>query len=117
MWKIYYSDGSTISSEDATPSSIIKRTGVQVIIQENSEKGWVAVCGYDYFMWDDRGAGAKWFRGDDGGFFQYITQPGSKHILLGEWVDDVVYREILNRANEDRMFANKTGCAPWERKL
>ena len=115
-WQIYYSDGTIINSENVTPSSIVKRTGVQVIIQKDREKGWLAVCGYDFFMWDDRGNGAKWFRGDYAGLFQYITQPGSKYILLGEWVDDVVYREILQRVNKDRAFASKTGYAPWERK-
>ena len=115
-WNIYYSDGTTLSSEAATPSSIVKRVGVQVIIQEDNEKGWIAVSGYDYFMWDARGGDAKWFRGDDAGLFQYLTQPGSKFVLLGEWVDDVAYREILQRANKDRTFANKSGFAPWERK-
>lgn len=115
MWTIYYSDGSTITSNDATPASITRRVGVQAIVQEDAEKGWIIVCGYDYFMWDARGGKAKWFKGDDVGFYQYITQPGSKYILLGEWVDDAAYRAILQRANEDRAYANKTGYAPWER--
>lgn len=115
-WKIYYSDGSTFSSEDATPFSLERRVGVQVIIQEHLDKGWIALSGYDYFMWDDKGAGAKWWKGDEAGFFQYITQPGSKCILLGEWVDDVVYNKILERAQKDRMFCNKTGYKNYERQ-
>ena len=115
-WRVYYSDGSTICSEDATPSSLARRVGIQAIVQEDPEKGWIILCGYDYFVWDARGGPPKWFRSDEGGFFQYITQPGSKHILLGEWIDDLAYREVLNRANADRTFAAKTGYTPWERK-
>jgi hypothetical protein len=115
-WKIYYSDGKTISSEDATPFSIERRVGVQVIVQEDPEKGWLALPPYDYYMFGARGGAPKWFPGDQVGLFQYITQPGSKCILLGEWVDDIIYRKILNRATEDRMFACKTGYAPWERQ-
>ena len=73
MWTIYYPDGTTINSNAATPSSITRRTGIQVIIQEDAEKGWLALPPYDYYMWDDRGNGAKWFPGDQVGFFQYIT--------------------------------------------
>jgi hypothetical protein len=116
-WRVYYSNGSVISSEDCSPFELTPRVGVQVILQEKPDIGWVALSGYDYFMWDDRGGGPKWFRGDEAGFFQYITQPGEKCVLLGEWVDDEVYGEILREANKDREFFNKkTGWSPHERK-
>jgi hypothetical protein len=115
-WKIYYSDGTVISSDDATAFSLERRTGIQAIIQSDNDRGWIALSGDDYYMWDDRGGGAKWFKGDNVGFFQYIIQPGSKAVLLGEFVDTIVYRRILERANKDRTFVSKTGWSNLERQ-
>jgi hypothetical protein len=115
-WKVFYSDGKTISSEDCTPFSIERRVNVQVIIQEDPNHGWVALTGYDYYMWDARGGRAKWFKGNDPGWFQYITSPGSKCVLLGEFIDTKAYNEIFEIARKDMLFQKKTGFANDERK-
>lgn len=106
IWKVYYSDGSAISSEDATPFSIEygKRADVQVIIQESSDHKWVTLSGYDYYIWDDRGGGAKWFGVDIFGLHHYFLYPGSKCVLFGTMIDKNRFREIFNRAREDMMF-------------
>jgi hypothetical protein len=116
MWKVYYSDGTTICSEDCTPFAIIRRIGVQVIIQGDPDHGWVSLTGYDYYMWDARGGKAKWFRGNEPGWFQYITQPGSKCVLLGEYIDNKAYGKVVELAHKDRIFLNKTGFANDERR-
>ena len=115
-WQIYYSDGSVISSDEATPYNLIQRVDVQVIIQEHPDKGWIGLSGYDYFMWDDRGGGFKWFRGDLFGLYHYLTTPGKKAVLLGTWVDDEVYNGIMEQVQKDRIFLNKTGKAKRERE-
>ncbi len=113
-WKVYYSDGRTVSSENCTAFAIERRVGIQVIIQEDPDHGWVALSGYDYYMWDARGGIPQWFKGDRPGFFQYMTQPGSKCILLGEFIDKRAFNKVSEQAQKDRMFLNKTGFAANE---
>jgi hypothetical protein len=115
-WKVYFSDGATISSNEATAFTIVRRVGIQAIIQEDPTHGWVVLTGYDYYMWDRRGGKAKWFKGNDPGWYQYITQPGEKCVLLGEYIDTAAYNKILEQANKDLIFASKTGFAADERK-
>ena len=82
-WKIYYSDHSenrdtSVSSEYETPSSIARRADVQVIILESSDHKWVTLSGYDYYIWDDKGGGERWWGVDIFGKIHYELQPGWK---------------------------------------
>ena len=115
-WKIYYSDGFTISSENATPFSIpsIYREGVQVIIQGDNEHKWLTLSGEDYYVWDDRGRGAKWWRCNRQGLDHYLRQPGSKCVLFGTWIETEDYREVFNRARKE--WGNKEIFSPEERR-
>ena len=113
-WKIFYSDGTAISSQDATPFSIIERANVQVIIQESSDHNWLTLSGYDYYMWDDRGGGDKWFGGDGEGLSSYIRKPGYKCVLIGDFIDKKLFRKIYNQARSE--FGNKESFASGERK-
>jgi len=112
-WEVHYRDGTYISSEDATPISINKRDGVQVIIQGDDEHRWVTVAGHDYYMWDDRGSGAKWFGGDTEGLSTYLRQPGSKCVLIGEMIDKVLFRKIMNKAR--KRLGEKAGYESTEK--
>lgn len=114
MWEVHYSDESFVTSEDFTPYSIEKRSRVQVIIQPESEHNWVTLSGYDYYMWDDRGGGAKWFGGDREGLSDYLRQPGYKCVLIGEMIDKALFRKILNKAIE--RLGEKSGYDRLERK-
>ena len=53
---VFYGDGTYLSSDDHTPSSIPygKREGVQVIIQKDDEHRWNTISNCDYYMWDYR---------------------------------------------------------------
>ena len=96
MWEVHYRDGTYISSEHTTPWAIEKRHGVLVIIQTDTEHNWVTVPPYDYYMWDARGGMPQWYAGDINGLFQYLSEPGSKCVLMGTWVDKYLYRKILD---------------------
>lgn len=115
-WCIYYSDGSTISSEDATPFSVTygKRENVQVIIQPDLEHNWVTLSGYDYYMWDTREPETKWWGGDQQGLDYYLRTPGFKCVLFGSFVSKYKFREILNSATKD--LGAKSGFDAIERK-
>ena len=90
-WKVYYSDDTTISSEEATPFNIDRRGDVQVIVQESDDHNWVTLSGWDYYMWDDRGGGAEWFGGDREGLSSYIRKPGYKGVLIGDFIDKELF--------------------------
>ena len=113
-WQVYYSDGSTISSEDATAFSIERRIDVQVIIQENSDHNWVTLSGFDYYVWDTKGDETKWWGADRCGYDQYMMKPGFKCALFGTMIDKATFREIFNRAREEH--GNKTGYTREEHK-
>lgn len=114
MWKIFYSDGKRISSEDATPFSIDRRSDVQVIIQDDREHNWVTLSGYDYYMWDDRGNGPKWFGGDREGLSSYLRKPGYKAVLIGDMIDKILFRQIMRDAIEQ--IGEKSGYDSIEKK-
>lgn len=116
MWVVYYSDDTTISSEDATPISIEHRADVQVIIQESADHGWVTVCGDHFYVWDDRGGGAKWWGVDRFGFDHYLLQPGSKCVLFGTSIDNERFAEIFERARQDLHFNLKETFRRRERR-
>ena len=110
-----YSDGKTISSQDATPFSITRREDVQVIIQPSDEHNWVTLTGTDYYVWDDRGKGAKWWGVNDrSGLDWYFRKPGYKCVLFGTWIETEDFRRIFNQARE--RWGNKEVFANDERK-
>ena len=112
-WKVFYSDDTAISSLDATPFSIDRRAGVQVIIQDSADHSWVTNSGYDYYTWDTRGAETKWWGVDIFGLHHYLLQPGSKCVLFGTMIDKKTFREIFDRARSE--FGNKEVFATDER--
>ena len=114
-WEVFYSDGTTISSQDATPFSIFHREDVQVIIQPSDEHNWVTLTGTDYYVWDDRGKGAKWWGVNDrSGLDWYFRKPGYKCILFGSWIETEDFRHIFNQARES--WGNKEVFANDERQ-
>ena len=111
-FSIYYSDDVVHGMDD--PFAIERRGNVQVIVQPDGEHNWVTVPANDFYMWDDRGGGFKWFSGDVFGLKDYLMKPGPKCVLFGEHIDTALYRRILNQAIED--LGEKTGYSPRERK-
>lgn len=106
-WVIYYSNGSTISSDEKTPFSLqgtLERAGVQVIIQPSYGHGWVTMTGDHFYVWDDRGSGLKWWGADKFGFHHYLLQAGEKAVIFGETVDNHVFSDIFERARKDLSF-------------
>jgi len=112
-WRVYYSDDTTISSEDTTPAFIERRADVQVIVQREPEHNWVTRSGKDYYIWDKRGGQAKWFGVDIFGLHHYLLQPGHKCVLFGTEIDSDRFREIFNRARDE--FGDKQSYSTRER--
>ena len=115
-WKIYYSDRNWISSQNATPASILRRVDVQVIIQESEDHGWGTLSSWDYYIFVDRGGGAKWFGVDLFGLHHYLMEPGSKFVLFGTMIDKKKFREIFDLARSDPDFKTKSGYSSDEKR-
>lgn len=115
-WKVYYSDQSVESSRQSTPETMTRRRGVQVIIQEDPDHGWVTVPPRDFYIWDDRGRGPKWFGVDIFGLHDYLLDPGPKFVLFGTIIDKYAYWKISELAHQDPDFRPKSGYSRDEVK-
>jgi len=113
-WQIYYSNGTTINDENATPISINSRADVQVIMQENPDHNWLTTSGFDYYVWDTKGEETKWWGADIFGLHHYLLQPGTRCVLFGTMIDKKTFREIFDRARNE--FGEKSGYTKDERK-
>jgi len=113
MWSVYYSDDTVAASAEYTPFELPRRTDVQVIVQDNVNHGWVTRCGHDFYVWDDRGGGWRWWNATYSGLMQYLMKPGRKCVLFGYEIDKAQYNAIFNRARAE--FGEKNGYENTER--
>ena len=116
LYKIYYGNGETFSSQTAPPFLIPKRNDVQVIVQESDNHGWFTQAMNDYYVWDNRGNGWRWWGVDIFGLYDYLLEPGNKCVLFGRTIEGDEFNEIFKRASEDTDFPKKTSFANKERK-
>ena len=113
MWKIWYDNGVVYSGNPEDAPGV----GVLVIVQEDDRHGWECLEGKEYFYWEDKGKGAKWWAADREGFFDYMfNRPGKKVALLGRFVEDDDFDRIHQEAMTDPDFPKKTGYDAKERK-
>lgn len=106
MWKIYYADGSTFSSEDGSIEDAPAR-GVQVIIQPDKGVVWATQTGQDYYIWRD----GRWWACDIFGLFDFLIEGGQ--VKFGRTITTDEFNEIFQRALGE---ANKGGFLNRERK-
>lgn len=114
FWRVYYSNDTTIASNEVTAFDIERRTDVQVIVQESPDHNWITTCKSDYYTWGDRGDGLKWWGVDQFGLHHYLLQQGKKCVLFGVTIGHARFREIFDRAREE--FGNKEIFEPDERR-
>lgn len=103
-WTIYYSDGSTFSSEDGTPRGE-KARGVQGIVQDHPTVGAEIVTASDYYVWKQ----GRWWGVDHFGLYDYLLHLGC--VLGGEMIERHEYDAIFRRMAKD-----KQGWLPHEVK-
>jgi len=114
-WRIYYADGSTYSDQDGAPEDAPARD-VQVVVISDRNHGWMTQALTDYYVWDDRGGGLRWWGVDLFGLYDYLIEPGYKCVLFGRTIAKQDFNEIFERACADKDFPKKTSYANGEYK-
>ncbi len=112
-WKVWYSDGSTFSSDDGQVSEA-PGIGCQVIVQDHYHVGAEIESGGDFFVWDNKGTGDRWWAVDLTGLILYFMKPGWQRVLVGEKLPEPIYSKIVKEAHQ---AFDKNGWLPGERRL
>lgn len=109
-FKVYYSDGSTHSSQDPFTTPV---PFVVAIVQIDKLHGRKVVAGDDYYVWDK-----TYWRGTDLiGMYQYLQEDGARRVLLGVMVDENQWQDIMRLANNDSDFPKRTAYGRDERRV
>lgn len=109
-WRIYYDDGTTFDSDDGPPHLAPKR-GVQAIVRDDPQTGFMVLEGHDHYWWEHD----QWVGGDKYGFFDYLSRSGRKVVLFGRSIRREEYERIVNEARNDPDFPRKSAKRPEER--
>lgn len=108
MFKIFYDDGATYTGDPFSAPVL----GVLVIVEDDAEHGRRLISGCDYFCWDDRGGGWRWWEADFVGLIDYLIRPGVKRVLIGRLVPSEVFSRVYHTALTCSDFHPKTAFAP-----
>jgi len=113
-WAIFYADGTRFDNRQGDPEDA-PCLGVQVIAQEDEQHGWITQTKADYYIWDDRGSGPRWWGVDLFGLWEYLfISPGSKVVKAGRTLTSLDYNAIWQQAAEDPEFGRKATFARHE---
>lgn len=113
MWRIYYGDGSTFSSDDGAPEDA-PSFGVICVVQPNVLTGRESLHGWDWFYYvpDD---GMWWGSDIHGVLDRLLHNLPIRALKQGRCVSNPVFQEIMQRANTDPDFPARSGSHRGER--
>lgn len=108
-WAIWYSDGSIFTSQDGPPE-LAPVFGVLVIVLNDPFLGWNTQSGSDYYGWDDRGDGPKWWGIlSDLALASYLAKPGWKRVLIGESIPSETFSQVFEEIRNHPQWGQKSG--------
>lgn len=108
---MYYSDGSTFSSDDGPPE-LAPGLGVVVIPQVDPDVGRMMMARWDHYCWH----GDQWWGHDLVGLIDCLALPTANIVLHGRTVSQSDYAAIYQRALDDPDFCPKSGRSPIEER-
>lgn len=119
-WIIFYSDGKSIwtfSNLDGLPVDA-PASYVQCISMVTPGIGWHLQSMVDYYVWDDRGDGARWWGvADLMGLGDYLNKTGQwQKILKGYSITSAQFNKVLKTARDDPRLPKKTAYLRDEQK-
>lgn len=101
MWRIYYANGKTFSSEDGSPFSA-PRTGVQVISYLNPNTGKIdRLSQADYYYYEPECTDWGWWHCSPQGMVLHLIRAKTPLILFGEMVKTEQFNAIEKQALAD----------------
>lgn len=96
-WIVYYSDGSSFTSEDG-PASAAPRTDVQVVVNHSVKRGKLPWHSVDYYCWQ----GDEWVPHALDGLHDYLAAPGTEKIVLRSYgIPAKAFMKIYEQAIKD----------------
>lgn len=111
IWRIYYGDGSTFSSDDGVPSEA-PSCNVQAIAQVADPAIGRRTCSrYDFYWFD-----GEWHGSDLFGLFDYLMRYSPSIVKFGRVLPRLEFEAILNRAVSDPDLVPKVAWDPHERQ-
>ena len=114
-WRIFYTDGSTFSSDDGAPEDA-PGWHVQAIAQLDINVGVLIHHLADFYVFDAQAFGG-WAGVDKFGLAQYIAEPGLKTIKLGHGMPTAAWRNLMAKIRADPQLPEKTARYSHERAL
>lgn len=108
MYKIFYDDGTTYTGDPFNAPVF----GALIIVEDDKDHGRQIHAKCDYFCWEDRGDGLRWWEADFIGMIDYLSRPGMKRVLIGRLVSNEHWSEIYKQAMNDPDFKPKTAYSP-----
>lgn len=113
-WRIYYTDGSTFSDEDGTPSQAPGQ-GALVITMANLATGRDILHLADYYVHK----GGRWYGVDLFGLLDHVLNLFDEidGVIAGRTVSDQAFRAAYEHAKHDPAFPVKSATRSGERPL
>jgi len=102
LWRIYYGDGST--ADDSTPVAVVPCLDVQAILWLDESNGkWKTLSGYGRYVWKL----GRWWGMHQDDIPIYLSEPGWKKVLFGDWMKKPDFQELMKRVLADREWLMK----------
>lgn len=111
MWRIYYDNGTTFSSDDGAWDDAPAR-GVQVVVYEHPDVGWAMRHGGDFFRLDGDGGPVAM---DRDGMLDFVADTLGI-VKVGRMLSQADFDEVYQRAKVDMAGLKKTGWLRRERR-
>ena len=107
IWRIYYGDGATYSSDDGSPLEA-PPMNVQAIAEQDPDVGRSIWHGKDFYLWRDGiWHGVDWF-----GVLDHLMEMGL--LKTGRTISTDEFRAIYQQAVNDPEFPPKSALATHE---
>lgn len=99
-WRVYYADGSTISSDDMAAEET-PAWGVVAVVTRDPEGQVTSVHGpkFDYFWYD----GAEWWGSDLTGLLDALARRAAQVVCMGRVLSNEDFSAIIARSVKDRL--------------
>lgn len=101
MWKIFYDDGSTFSSEDGAPEDAPALGFICAVGYDETGSRYI-MHGWDHYFYDK--ASKQWWGCDLQGLFDHLIRNRIYAYKMGRTVTKSDWNDIMVRANRDPEF-------------